>query len=124
MTRTGVITLVATFFLITTASAQTPQPGELSPEVSLSQAIQYAIDHYPSVRASLEQVNAATAGVAASKAAYLPRFDSVWQTNRATANNIFGQLLPQSLLPPISGPVLSTASSPSRPAAPIAIPPR
>ena len=113
MTRSGVIALVATFFLITTASAQTPQPGELSPEVSLSQAIQYAIDHYPSVRASLEQVNAATAGVAASKAAYLPRFDSVWQTNRATANNIFGQLLPQSLLPPISGPVLSTASSQS-----------
>ena len=48
-----------------------------------------------------------------AKAAYLPRFDSVWQTNRATANNIFGQLLPQSVLPSISGPVLPSASGQS-----------
>jgi outer membrane protein TolC len=65
------------------------------------------------VRAALEQVNASTANVNVAKAAYLPRFDALWQTNRATANNIFGQLLPQSVLPPISGPVLPSASGQS-----------
>ena len=43
----------------------------------------------------------------------LPRLDSLWQSNRATANNVFGQLLPQSVIPAISGPVLSSASSDS-----------
>src|SRR4029079_1635976 len=40
-------------------------------------------------------------------------FDSVWQTNRATANNVFGQLLPQSVLPALSGPVLPAPSGQS-----------
>lgn len=81
--------------------------------LSLEQALQYALEHYPAVRAALEQVNASTANVSVAKAAYLPRFDTVWQTNRATANNIFGQLLPQSVISPISGPVLSSASGQS-----------
>ena len=75
--------------------------------------MQYALDHYPTVRAALEQVTASTANVSVAKAASLPRFDSVWQTNRATANNVFGQLLPQSVLPSISGPVLPSASGQS-----------
>jgi outer membrane protein TolC len=37
----------------------------------------------------------------------------VWQSNRATANNVFGQLLPQSIIPAMSGPVLESASSQS-----------
>jgi outer membrane protein TolC len=98
-------------------SAQTRaqvSPAQSAPTtVSLEQALQYALDHYPSVRAALEQVNASTANVSAARAAYLPRFDTVWQTNRATANNIFGQLLPHSIMPPISGPVLPSASSQS-----------
>jgi outer membrane protein TolC len=81
--------------------------------LTLEQALQYALEHYPTVRAALEQVNASTANVSVAKAAYLPRFDSVWQTNRATVNNIFGQLLPQAVIPPLSGPVLSSASSQS-----------
>ena len=52
-----------------------------------------------------------TAGVDAAKSAYLPRLDSLWQSNRATANNIFGQVLPQSVIPSMSGPVLPAASS-------------
>ena len=78
--------------------------------LTLEQALQCALDHYPTVRAALEQVTASTANVSVAKAASLPRFDSVWQTNRATANNVFGQLLPQSVLPSISGPVLPSAS--------------
>jgi outer membrane protein TolC len=80
-------------------------------KLTLEQALQYALDHYPTVKAALEQVNAATADVSVAKSAYLPRLDAIWQTNRATANNIFGQLLPQSVIPPISGPVVSSASS-------------
>ena len=67
--------------------------------LTLEQALQYALEHYPTVRAALEQVNTSTANVGVAKAASLPRFDSVWQTNRATADNIFGELLPQSVLP-------------------------
>jgi outer membrane protein TolC len=75
--------------------------------------MQYALDHYPTVRAALEQVNISSAGVSAAKAAYLPRLDSLWQSNRATANNIFGQVLPQSVIPAMSGPVLPEASNAS-----------
>jgi outer membrane protein TolC len=80
---------------------------------TLDQAIQYAVDHYPTVRAALEQVNVSVAGVSLARAAYLPRLDSLWQSNRATANNIFGQVLPQSVIPAMSGPVLPSASGQS-----------
>src|SRR5207248_116659 len=36
--------------------------------------------------------------------------DALWQVNRATHNNVFGLLLPQSVVPPISGPVFDTHS--------------
>jgi outer membrane protein len=81
-----------------------------APNLTLDQAIQYAIDHYPTVRAALEQVNASSAGVSVARSAYLPRLDSLWQANRATANNIFGQLLPQPVIPAMSGPVLADTS--------------
>ena len=96
------------------ASAQgTQTPPQQPPPVSLTleQALQYAVDHYPTVRAALEQVNASTAGVSVAKSAYWPRLDSLWQSNRGTANNIFGQVLPQSVIPAMSGPVLTSASS-------------
>lgn len=84
------------------------------PEVfTLDAALQYALDHYPTVRAALEEVNVSTGHVRIAQSAYLPRLDGIWQTNRATANNVFGQLLPQSVLPPISGPVLPSESSQS-----------
>ena len=91
------------------AVAQTPSPPAQT--FTLDQAIQYAIEHYPTVRAALEQVNVSTAGVSVARSAYLPRLDSLWQSNRGTANNIFGQVLPQSVIPSMSGPVLPAASS-------------
>jgi outer membrane protein len=81
--------------------------------LSLADALQYAADHYPSVRAALEQVQASSAGIDVARAASLPRLDAVWQMNRATANNVFGQVLPQSVIPALTGPVLPTASSSS-----------
>lgn len=78
---------------------------------TLGQALQYALEHYPTVRAALEQVTVASAHVDVAKGGYLPRLEGVWQTNRATANNIFGQLLPQSVIPAMSGPVLPSATA-------------
>jgi outer membrane protein TolC len=60
-----------------------------------------------------EQVNAQTADVRVSRAAYLPRLDGVWQTNRATVNNVTGLLLPQFIVPGISGPPLPIVSAQS-----------
>jgi outer membrane protein len=77
---------------------------------TFGQAVQYGLEHYPTVRAALEEINASNAAVSIAKAAYLPRLDSLWQSNRGTANNIFGQVLPQSVIPAISGPVLPSAS--------------
>lgn len=95
------------------AAAQAPSPSGPPQPLTLDQAIQYAADHYPTIRAALEQVNASTAGVEVARAAYLPRLDSLWQSNRGTANNIFGQVLPQSVIPSLTGPVLSSPSSES-----------
>jgi outer membrane protein len=94
--------------------AAAPQPPAPAPPVlTFADALDYAVEHYPTVRAALEEVNASTAGVDVARGAYLPRLDSMWQANRATANNIFGQLLPQSVIPAMSGPVLPSASSQS-----------
>ena len=53
-------------------------------------------------------MNAAAAGIRLARTAYLPRVDAMAQVNRATRNNVFGFLLPQSVIPSISGPVLGT----------------
>ncbi len=92
--------------------AQEPTTSAAGPQVfTLEQAMRYAADHYPTVRAALEQITASTSGVSVAKAAYLPRLDSLWQSNRGTVNNIFGQLLPQAVIPAMSGPVLDSTSS-------------
>jgi outer membrane protein TolC len=69
------------------------------------------LKNYPAVRASLEQVNAARAGVGLARTNYLPRADMLWQGNRASRNNVFGLLLPQTVIPPVTGPVLPTTST-------------
>ena len=60
------------------------------------------------MRASRERVNAAAAGIRLARTAYLPRVDALAQVNRATRNNVFGLLLPQSVIPSISGPVIGS----------------
>src|SRR6266404_3232395 len=78
--------------------------------LTVDQAVQQALDKYPAVRSSLEQVSAAAAGINLARTAYLPRADFLGQVNRATHNNVFGQLFPQSVLPTMTGPVLGTNS--------------
>ena len=76
--------------------------------LTLSQAVEDALKSYPSIRVSQEQINAAAAGIQLARTAYLPRVDMLAQANRATRNNVFWMLLPQGVIPSISGPVLGT----------------
>jgi outer membrane protein TolC len=76
--------------------------------MTIGQSVERALARYPAVRASLEQIAAAEAGINLARTAYLPRTDFLGQVNRATRNNVFGLLLPQSVIPSMSGPVLGT----------------
>ena len=76
--------------------------------LTLSQAVENALKNYPSIRISQEQINAAAAGIQLARTAYQPRIDVLGQVNRATRNNVFGMILPQSVIPSMSGPVLGT----------------
>src|SRR6266480_2101438 len=87
------------------------QSGSASKVLTLEEAVDFSLKNYPAVRASLERVHAADAGIGLAKTNYLPRADMVWQTNRATDNNITGLVLPQSIISPISGPVPATTSN-------------
>jgi outer membrane protein TolC len=98
-------------FMTGVAQAQPREQQAAVPVFTLPEALEYANTHYPTVRAAIEQVNASTANANVARTAYLPRLDAIWQTNRGTVNNIFGQLLPQSVIPSLSGPVLSSSSS-------------
>src|SRR2546425_2749844 len=90
----------------TDAAAQGPGSSPLT----LKDAIQLALKNYPAIKESRARAQAAEEGIGVARTAYLPRLDMLWQENRATTNNVFGLLLPQSVVPPISGPVLGTRS--------------
>ncbi len=78
--------------------------------LALNDAVQLALRNYPAIKESRARAQAAEEGIGVARTAYLPRLDMVWQENRATTNNVFGLLLPQSVVPSISGPVLGTRS--------------
>jgi outer membrane protein len=78
--------------------------------LTISEAVRKA-EEYPAVQASLEQIQSATAAIDLARTNYLPRADFLGQINRATRNNVFGLLFPQTALPSISGPVLGTSDS-------------
>ena len=94
-----------------TVSGQSQRPPANT--FTLKQAIDQALANYPAVRAALERVAAAHGAVSLAFTSYLPHANTLWQSNRATANNIFGLLLPQSVISPITGPVLSSTSNQS-----------
>jgi outer membrane protein len=103
-----IVILVLALSLGPAVSAQTNEASRKL--LTLEEAVDFALKNYPAVRASLERVNAAQARVGLARTTYLPRADTVWQSNRATDNNITGLLFPQSIIAPISGPVPATAS--------------
>ena len=84
--------------------------AQQQPALTMPEAVQRALDKYPAVRSSMEQVSAAAAGINLARTSYLPRADFLGQVNRATHNNVFGQLFPQSVIPSMTGPVLGTNS--------------
>lgn len=95
--------LKLTSFLVTAVL----MPAQQTP-LTLAQAVESSLKNYPSIRVSQEQTNAAAAAIQLARTAYLPRLDALAQVNRATRNNVFGLLLPQSILPSMSGPVIGT----------------
>ena len=100
------LALVGCVFSTTDAAAQSQGSGPLA----LNDAIQLALKNYPAIKESRARAQAAEEGVGVARTAYLPRLDIMWQENRATTNNVFGLLLPPSVVPSISGPVLGTRS--------------
>jgi outer membrane protein TolC len=86
------------------AGGAAAQPAGLT----MAQAVEAALRGYPAIGVSREQANAAAAAIALARTAYLPRMDAMAQVSRATRNNVFGMLLPQSVVPSMSGPVLGT----------------
>lgn len=88
------------------AFAQDPPPRTLT----LNAAVDLAEENYPVIRVAQAQAQAASQQIGLAGTAYLPRLDLLYQENRATRNNVFGAVLPQSIIPGISGPVLGTTS--------------
>lgn len=102
---------LASFLLVcaTMACAQDLSQAALT----LEQAVELALKNYPAIRAAQAQSQSAEAGIELARTSFLPRADLLWQENRATRNNVFGLLLPQSTLPSISGPVLDNSTQSS-----------
>jgi outer membrane protein len=94
--------------LCTSAAVCAQGPG--TGVVSLNDAVQLALKNHPTVKESRARAQSADATIGVARTAYLPRLDALWQVNRATHNNVFGLLLPQAIVPSISGPVLGTTS--------------
>jgi outer membrane protein len=88
------------------AKAQSP----VSSPITLNDAVQLALKNYPAIKESRARAQAAEEGVGVARTAYLPRLDMIWQENRATTNNVFGLLFPQSTIFSMTGPVLGTRS--------------
>ncbi len=88
-------------------SAQTPNPP---PPLKLDAAVELALTNYPAIKTAQAQAAAAKASIGLAHTAYEPRLDLLYQENRATRNNVFGAMLPQSIIPGVSGPVLGSTS--------------
>src|SRR5439155_13437509 len=88
-------------------SAQTANPPK---PLKLDTAVELALTNYPAIKTAQAQADAAKANIDLARTAYLPRLDLLYQENRATRNNVFGAVLPQSIIPSISGPVLGSTS--------------
>lgn len=82
----------------------------LAQTYTVDQAVATALEKYAGVRVSSEKVTEASQAINLARTAYLPQADFLAQANRATRNNVFGMLLPQSTLPGISGPPLAENS--------------
>lgn len=76
--------------------------------LSIVSVVQDAERDYPLIHVTEAELNASIANIRLSRTAYLPRVDGTAQFNRGTRNNVFGALLPQSVVPSMSGPVINS----------------
>ena len=78
-------------------------PPSRSPDfLTLSQAIDYALEHYPAVRESLAKQKEAQSGIDLAKTHYLPRVEIGVQGTRSTFNNVSGMFFPNSFIQPLA----------------------
>jgi len=89
--------------VVMSGPAQTALPS--SRPLTLEEALNYALEHYPAVRASLEQVSAAHTGISLARTQYLPQLTALYQDGRATQNQVNGIFLPTPLNAAVEGPV-------------------
>jgi outer membrane protein TolC len=99
------IAIASAVVLAQSSAATTPA---VTPDLTITQVVQDAQQNYPAIRVSEQELNAAVANIQLARTSYLPRLDGIVEVNRATRNNVFGTLLPQSTLPSMSGPVIGT----------------
>jgi outer membrane protein len=101
-------------FLLLTGAVGTGIRGTLAqaptspPALTITDVVQSALRDYPLIHVTQEELNASAAGIQLARTAYLPRVDGLAQFNRATRNNVFGALLPQSIIPSMTGPVIGS----------------
>ena len=97
---------IGLFVLVSSSQVlQAQVMGQETEVFTLDRCIDYALAHYPAVRAALEQVNSARSGVALARTSYLPQLNPIYQANRATQNQVAGIFLPAAITPSIEGPV-------------------
>jgi outer membrane protein TolC len=101
------IVVASLFCLAQVVSAQTDR---LPAPIKLDAAVELALSNYPAIKTARAQADAARATIDLAHTTYWPRLDLLYQENRATRNNVFGAVLPQSVIPGISGPVLASTS--------------
>jgi outer membrane protein len=102
------VAFVGTTSVIAAQTSVTQTSPLSSDAVTMTEVVQSALRDYPLIHVTQEELNASAANIRLARTAYLPRADGLVQVNRATRNNVFGTLLPQSTLPSMSGPVIGT----------------
>jgi len=105
--RKGLAYIAACFSLFAPILPKAAAQDQNTPSKTFSfeQAVDYALQNYPAVRASLERVSAARAGVTLARTQYLPQLNGVYQDSRATQNQVPGIWLGTPITPTVEGPV-------------------
>jgi outer membrane protein len=92
------------------AFAQPKDPVPPSSSMTLKQAIEFALAHYPAVREALARVAASQSGIDLAETSYLPQATMGIQGSNGTFNNVSGMFFPSSFFQPIAGPDLGRRS--------------
>ena len=105
--RTGLAYIATYLSLFAPALPKAAAQNQQTPPktFTLEQAVDYALQNYPAVRASLERVSAARAGVTVARTEYLPQLNGVYQDSRATQNQVPGIWLATPITPTVEGPI-------------------